>query len=87
MGDKISQKAGRDLVGDVITDGIKIGNTTNKPSTLGNIGMTILTIAAAIVALLAIIGIFTEKMSPEIGYGIILASFGGYAYGKKKIEE
>lgn len=51
MGDKISQKAGIYLVGDVITGGIKIGGgAVNKFSTSGNIGVVLLGIAAVIVA-------------------------------------
>ena len=86
MRDKINQTAGGDIVGDHI-DGTKIGDTINKSSTSGNSGMTNLRNAAAIIALLAIIGIFTEKISPEIGSIIIVASFGAYTYGKKKDAE
>jgi len=77
MGNKIIQNVEGDYVGDNIINGVKKGDNINKSNTSGNIGISILMIAAAIVAVSAIYGIFTDIISETTGSIIIVACFGG----------
>ena len=77
MGHKVTHETGGDHTGDVIIDGEKKGNTTNKSNTSGNIGISILMIGAAIVGVSTIYGIFTDIISETTGSIIIAACFGG----------